>query len=171
MDLVGRLSTLKSPMMVNGGQGPGIGDSMLHVRLLALIVLLAVFAVAACGDDDDDGADTTASADVGRYCELTKQLDEAGSEAFRELEQDPEATEKDFEEAEADFVRQNEAELAELAELAPKEIQDDVPVLLAGLRGRAGLEEQPPDDQEVKRAERAIARFERENCPNESGES
>ena len=102
---------------------------------------------------------------------MAKQLDEAGSEAFRELEQDPEATEKDFEEAEADFVRQHEAELDELAEVAPEEIQDDVPVLLASLRDRAGLEEQPPDDQELKKAERAITRFERENCPEESGGS
>jgi len=128
--------------------------------------------MAACGDDDnDEAADTTASADVGRYCELTKQLDEAGSEAFRELEQDPKATQKDFEEAEADFVRQHEADLDELAEVAPEEIQDDVPVLVAGLRGRAGLEEQPPDDQELKKAERAITRFERTNCPEESGGS
>ena len=105
---------------------------MLQARVLALIALLAVFAIAACGDDDDEAAETTASADVDRYCELTKQLDEAGSEAFRELEQDPKATEKDFEEAEADFVRQHQAELDELAEVAPEEIQDDVPVLVAG---------------------------------------
>ena len=133
-------------------------------------MLLAVFAMAACGDDDDEPADTNASADVDRYCELTNQLDEAGSEAFRELEQDSEATQKDFEEAEADFVRQHEAELDELAEVAPEEIQDDVPVLLAGLRGRAGLEE-PPDDQELKKAEKAITRFERQNCPAQSGGS
>lgn len=144
---------------------------MLQARVLALIVLPAVFAIAACGDDDDEAADTTGSADVGRYCELTTQLDEAGSEAFRELEQDPEATEEDFEEAEAEFVRQHEAELDELAAVAPEEIREDVSVVLAALRGRAGLEEQPPDDQEAKKAERALTRFERENCRDESGGS
>ena len=147
---------------------------MLQARgsaLIMLLALLAVLAIAACGGDDDEAADPTASADIGRYCELTKELDDAGSEAFRELEQDSEATQKDFEEAEADFVRQHEAELDELAEVAPEEIQDDVPVLLAGLRGRAGLEEQPPDDPELKKAEKAITRFERQNCPAQSGGS
>ena len=134
-------------------------------------MLLAVIAIAACGDDDDEAADTTASADVGRYCELTQQLDEAGQEAFRELEQDPDATENDFEKAEADFVRQHEAELDELTDVAPEEIQDDVSVVLAALRGRAGLEEQPPADQEAAKAERAITRFERENCPDKSGKN
>jgi hypothetical protein len=136
--------------------------------LVLTLLLLCTFAVAACGGDDDDdggGGDTTASADVDRYCELSKQLDEAGSEAFRELEQDPDATEQDFEQAEADFVRQNEAELDELAQVAPDEIQEDVDVLLAALRGRAGLEETPPDEDAAEEAERALTRFERNNCP------
>ena len=131
-------------------------------------MLLAVFALAACGDDDDEAAETTASADVDRYCDLTKQLDEAGSEAFRELEQDPNATEKDFEEAEADFVRQHEDELDELAQVVPDEIEEDAQVLLASLRGRAGLEEQPPDEDEAEKAERAVTRFEKRNCPKKS---
>ena len=140
---------------------------MLRARPLVLIVLmLSILSAVACGDDDDDEAgETTASADVDRYCELTQQLDKAGSEAFRELEQDPDATEQDFEQAEAEFVRQNEAELDELAEVAPEEIQEEVAVVLASLRGRAGLEEQPPDDQMSQKAEQALQRFERENCP------
>jgi hypothetical protein len=133
--------------------------------LVLAVVLLSLLFAAACGDDDDEAGDTTPSADVDRYCELSQQLDEAGSDAFRELEQDPGATEQDFEQAEAEFVRGHEAELDELAEVAPEEIQADVAVLLASLRGRAGLEEQPPDDQAAEKAEKTVQRFERENCP------
>lgn len=43
-------------------------------------------------------------------------------------------------------------------------------VLVAAMRGRAGLEEQPPEKQHAQEAEQAVQRFERENC-EVSGES
>ena len=131
------------------------------------MLAVAALAAAACGDDDDEPAgDASASGDVDRYCELTMQLDEAGSEAFRELEQDEDAQEEDFEQVEADFVRQHEDELAELVDVAPAEIQEEVELLLRALRARGGLEEDAPADRDVSRAERTITRFERNNCPS-----
>jgi len=132
---------------------------------MTMLVVTALSA-AACGDDDDEPAgDTSASADVDRYCELTMQLDEAGSEAFRELEQDEDATQEDFEQAEADFVREHEDELAELVDVAPTEIREEVELLLRALRARGGLEEDAPAERDVGMAERTITRFERKNCP------
>jgi hypothetical protein len=141
---------------------------MLRVRWLAVAALL-LLAVAGCGGDDGNGGETTAAADLDRYCELTQQLDQAGTEAFRELEQDPEATREDFEQAEADFVREHDAELDEIVEVAPAEIQDEIQVVIAATRGRAGLEEQPPAKQDERVAERTVQRFERENCEASGG--
>lgn len=119
------------------------------------------------GEDEQGGGGATA--DVDRYCELSQQLDEAGSQAFRELEQDPSATREDFEQAEADFVREHEAELEEITQVAPPEIQNEVQVLISSIRGRAGLEEQAPDEQAERQADQTIRRFERQNCPDAPG--
>ena len=104
-----------------------------------------------------------AAADVGRYCELTKELDEAGQEAFRELEQDPNATEEQFEAVEREFVETNQERIDELVRVAPAEIKEDVGVLLAALRGRAG---QGPEvaESESEAAEQRVTAFEEENC-------
>lgn len=141
---------------------------MLQVRGLAVAALL-VLGVAACGGGDGDGGETTAAADLDRYCELTQQLDQAGTEAFEALEQDPKATRKDFEQAEADFLREHEPEFEEIVQVAPKEIQDEVRVLLAATRGRAGLEEQPPNKQDEQTAQQTVQQFERENCEASGG--
>ena len=143
------------------------------MRLLSLILLALALGAAlpACGDDDDDdggggGADTgtqPAVADVGRYCELTKELDEAGNEAFRELEQNPNASEEDFERVEREFVESNQEKIDELVRVAPEEIREDIGVLLAGLRSRAGQGPEVDEDQE-QAAERRVTRFEDENC-------
>jgi hypothetical protein len=144
---------------------------MLQLRWLAVaVVVVAAMGFAACGDDDEEGGETTAVADIDRFCELTKQLDQAGTEAFEELEQDPEATREDFEQAEAEFLQEHEAELDEIQQVAPEEIQNEIQVVIAGTRGRAGLEENPPEQQEERAAEEAIRQFERENCDT-SGES
>ena len=139
------------------------------MRLLSLILFALALGVAlpACGDDDDDnGVDTgarTAVADVGRYCELTKQVDEAGEETFRELEQDPDATEEDFEALEREFVETHQEELDEIVRVAPDEIREDIDVLIAATRSRAGLGPEVPES-ESEAAERRVNAFEEENC-------
>jgi len=143
---------------------------MSQLRLLGLVIALtATFGLVACGDDEEGGDATTASEDLARYCELARQLDEAGSKTFKALEQDPKATPQDFAKAEADFVREINPQLDEIAEVAPEEIQEEAQVLVASVRARGGLEDQPPDEQEAQEAERTIQQFEKENCEAESG--
>jgi hypothetical protein len=137
------------------------------LRLLGLaIALTATFGLAACGGDDQDGVEesTTASADLPRFCELSQELDEAGTEVFKPLEQDPKATPEDFAKAEADFVKQIEPQLDEIAATAPEEIHEEAQILVASVRARGGLEDQPPGEQEAQEAETTIQQFEKENC-------
>lgn len=140
------------------------------MRTLSLLLLALALGVAlpACGDDDDDGGGgdggEPAVADLGRYCALSKELDEAGTEAFRELEQDPEAKEEDFEAVEREFVEAHEQQLEEIVAVAPAEIKDDIGVLLSSIRGRAGLGPEVPES-ESNPAEERVTAFEEENCP------
>jgi hypothetical protein len=101
---------------------------------------------------------------VDTYCALSEELDQAGTEAFEELEQDPDATEADFAEAEEEFVRDQDAELDELIQAAPAEIAGDVETLVASVLARGGLEEDPPGASEAEAAEKAISAFERDSC-------
>ncbi len=135
-----------------------------RTQLLAALAACAL-TLAACGDDDDDGAaSTTASPDPARYCELSRELDEAGSEEFEALETDPDATREDFEAAERSLVETNEEALSEIQEVAPPEIQDEVATLISSLRARAGLGDEQLDRAAAADAEKAIAAYERENC-------
>ena len=126
--------------------------------------LIAVAAIAlvplGCGDDDDGGSDTTAS--VARYCELTQELDKAGEKAFKDLENDSDATRKDFVAAERQFVEENQESLEAVQDVAPAEITDDVAILVKALRARAGLEAGIPSEADA--AEGRINKFEKENC-------
>jgi hypothetical protein len=131
--------------------------------LLAAGAFALALSLAACGDDDDE--ETTAAVDVARFCEINQELNEAGTEHFEELEQDPEATREDFEAAERSFYEENEDLIAEGQRVAPPEIQDELEFLVAGLRFRAGLTDEKPDPAEVRAAERTINEFEKENCP------
>jgi non-homologous end joining protein Ku len=128
------------------------------------MVMVAAMALGAsgCGDDDDDEGAPAAEASVERYCELSRQLDRAGQKVFEDLEQDPEATSKDFEAAERQLVEENEEPLQEIQEVAPAEIRDDVATLVQALRARAGLGEPPQANSGA--AERRITEFERESC-------
>ncbi len=82
---------------------------------------------------------------------------------FKALEQDPNATPEDFAEAEADLVKEIDPQLDEIATTAPEEIQDEAQILVASVRARGGLEDQPPDKQEAQEAEATIQQFEKEN--------
>jgi hypothetical protein len=133
---------------------------------LALVALLALGLVAAgCGDDDDEetAAQTEATADVDRYCELARQLDKAGEKQFAQLEEQ-ELSRKEFEEAEVELFREHEAELEELQQVAPPEIQADVETLVARFRARAGLGDDAPTVKQEEVAEERVTQFEEENC-------
>lgn len=136
-----------------------------------LTVLVAVIAsgLVACGDEDQNTTappeqeGTADEGDTDRYCSLVEALDRAGARFFRKLEQEEGATQKDFEKAEAEFVKAHEDEIEELGEAAPSEIRTEVETLLASLRARAGL---GPDvnARETRAAERRVQRFEKSNC-------
>ena len=134
--------------------------------IAALLPVILVLGFAGCGDDEDEGGGGSATADeIERYCRLSANLDKAGADVFREVEADPQATAEDFRRAEAEFVKRYEDELNAIADSAPDEISDDAAVLTEAVRARAGLSEEPPDERAAAKAERAISRFENENCP------
>lgn len=118
---------------------------------------VAVLLVTGCGDDEEDAGD------VERYYELTRELDEAGTEHFEALEVDESATEDDFAEAERQFVEDNEDRFDELIESAPEEIRADVDTFLGAMRsGELSAEGGPSDDAIA--AEEAIVAWEEANC-------
>jgi hypothetical protein len=128
------------------------------------IVIVAAVALVGfgCGDDDGDEGAPDATASVERYCELTRELDRAGTEIFEDLEKDPNATPKDFEAAERQLVEENKESLEDLQEVAPAEIKNDVAILVEALRARAGLEAEVRAGAEA--AETRIDKFEKPNC-------
>jgi hypothetical protein len=128
-----------------------------------LIATVLAALIVGCGGDDDDGEGTDeASSGLERYCELSRELDEAGSEKFEALESDPNATRADFEAAERELYEENETRIEEAQEVAPEEISDDVAVLVQALRARAGLGGEVPAG--AGDADRRVQEFEAENC-------
>jgi hypothetical protein len=121
------------------------------------VVSMGGLGAVACGDDDE-------ASSVERYCELVQELDEAGSEAFADLEQDESATEGDFAEAERQFVEDHQDDFDELREVAPDEIADDIDVLLAAQEERAAGGDQEEVSDEVVAAEERVGAFEEANC-------
>jgi hypothetical protein len=146
---------------------------MPRARLVFVLVVAAAL-LGACGNDDG-GATTTettpaASAgngggagDVERYCALTEEGDRVGREAFRDVQKDTNATEKDYERAERKFVEENEQLLDDLQEAAPDEIREDVALLVDSTRARAGLGGEV-DEAKAQAAETRTNRFEQQNC-------
>jgi hypothetical protein len=124
---------------------------------VAMIPVLALAGLVGCGDDDDE-----AHGDPDRYCELSREMDQAGDEAFAELEEDEDATEQDFARAERAFLEAHSDEFDEIREVAPDEIRADVDTLLDAVRARAqGSEESSPEADE---AEQHVTEFEDQNC-------
>lgn len=136
------------------------------------LILIAAASLAACGDDGGETvagkpavtatATVAAAADGTRYCALVTELDAAGEEHFSSLGRD--AGPEEYEAAERSFIEDNAARLDELQGAAPAEISEDVRVLVAAQRGRAGLDTQAPTQKQASAAERRIKRFEKANC-------
>jgi hypothetical protein len=121
-----------------------------------------------CGGDDDEsqpstaGAQSAETADLGRYCELVGELEEAGRAVFAEVESDPNATQEDFEAAEREFVESQAQTLEELTETAPSAISADAGLVVESLRARAGLVDEAPPG--AGQAESRVRAFEKQNC-------
>lgn len=108
--------------------------------------------------------ETGPDANVERYCALVQELDEAGADAFAELEADESATDEDFAAAERQFIEDHQDKFDELRDIAPEEIANDVDVLLAAQEQRAAGGEQEDVAPEVAAAEERIGAFEDEHC-------
>ena len=139
--------------------------SIARALALALVLALAasILVAVGCGDDDEGADESAAGPDVERFCELSAEGDRAGEEAFRDLENDPQASKADFEAAEREFVESNQALFDELVEVAPEEISGDVDTLIASVRARAGLGPEV-DEAEAGAAEKRVTAFEKQNC-------
>jgi hypothetical protein len=131
---------------------------------IVIAALLVLSSLAACGSDGDgEGRAVATTASLERYCELTAELNRAGEDAFRELEQDPDATPEEFEAAERDLVEDQEAKIQDLQDAAPTEIAEEVQTLFDALHARAGLGP-PVDETEAASAERRVQDFEKRSC-------
>jgi hypothetical protein len=134
-------------------------------------MVLVTLALAACGEDEtaptSAGAPATAAAgDPERYCALTREMDTAGTKFFARLERKhgkEEPTAEDYEAAERAFVQRFATQFEAIEEAAPAEIRDDIEILLAGQRQRAGLGGSL-DQAQVSAAERRVRRYERRHC-------
>lgn len=115
--------------------------------LTAAALVLATLGLSACGDDDD------ASSSSERYCEILEDLDEAGAEAFGQLDAD--ATEAEYDEVQAQFVEDNEARFQQLIDAAPSSIRDDLRATIEGATG-----DEPADEAASAR----VTEFDEETC-------
>lgn len=145
------------------------------MRTVRLLLIPAVLTLAtACSDDpsgsDDKADDTKAGAtsapaeeyDPQAYCDITRQLEDAGEEAFADLDRD--STDAEYEAAERSFVVDNEVLLDELVAAAPSELTDEVETLLTAMRQRGGLEDSGVTQREASQAEEQILAWEKKNC-------
>ncbi len=141
----------------------GVSRSLRRPGALLALVASALLLAAGCDDDDNGEEGDVAGPDLERYCELSTELDRAGSATFEKLEADPKATEKDFETAEREFVESHQVELDEIQQVAPEEISEDVKTVVDGLRARAGLGPEVAEADQTA-AEKRIQAFEKQNC-------
>jgi len=128
----------------------------------------AVLALSACGDDEPSAAASSATTaaeaaggDVDRYCELTAELDAKGETLFADLPQD--APPEEVQRLEQQLLEEVAPSFEELIEVAPDAIEDDVPILLDGIRARAATGEDPNQEASSAAEERILA-FEEANC-------
>ena len=109
---------------------------------------------------------TVSAGDVERYCALTREMDAAGTKFFSHLERKQgkeQPTAADYEAAERAFVERFAPQFEAIEQASPAEIRNDVEILLAGQRQRAGLGGSI-DQTQVSAAERRVLRYERRHC-------
>ena len=129
-----------------------------HLTAVALAALALAPALGGCGDEDPEVA-----GDPVRYCALTAELDALGESIFGALPRTAGAAE--FAAAERLLVRRAGERLDELERVAPEEIRADVPVLIEGLRMRAGIAGADVGEAEAAAAEERIVAYEERACP------
>ena len=129
-----------------------------HLTAACLAALALAPLVGGCGDGDAPDAGNPA-----RYCALTAELDALGETIFGALPETAGAAE--FAAAEQELVRRAGERLDELERVAPEEIRADVPVLIEGLRARAGIPGAEVDEAEAEAAEQRILAYEERACP------
>jgi hypothetical protein len=134
----------------------------MNLRVGALLLACFALVPASCGDDDEDKRAERPTGNVQRYCDLLRQLDRAGTQFFRRLEEEN-ASHKEFEAAEKEFVEQHEADLRALQRAAPESIRNDTRTVLDAQRARAGLTP-PVNQRRAEAAEKRIRAFERRHC-------
>jgi hypothetical protein len=134
---------------------------MTRITTLAT-VLTATLVLTACGSEDS-APRTQSAGDPDRYCALVREMDAAGTKFFARLEGKKNATPADYEAAERRFVERYAPQFEEIERAAPAEVRDDVRILLAGQRARAGLGG-AVDEAEASAAEERILRYERRAC-------
>jgi hypothetical protein len=137
-------------------------------RFLITAIVLATVALAACGEDDTAQPSARATAtppagDAERYCALSREMDAAGTKFFARLERKENATAEDYEAAERRFVERFAPQFDAIETAAPAEIRDDVAILLAGQRQRAGLGGSV-DEAEAGAAEKRVQAYEKRHC-------
>lgn len=159
------IPTLPPPVHYSGGA------RLFKLRLLAALVAMASLQLlAACGDDEEATGTTSggsgAAADLARYCELSRQLDQEGRAFFEKLEkQGSDVSRADFRAAERKFLEENQSRIHEVVRVAPSEIEADVRTFVDGLRARAGVTEGEVDQESINAADQRLNAFEEENCP------
>src|SRR5688572_3492808 len=136
--------------------------------LTTAIVLAAALTLAACGEDDTARTSARATAtppagDAERYCALSREMDAAGTKFFARLERKENATAEDYEAAERRFVERFAPQFDAIETAAPAEIRDDVAILLAGQRQRAGLGGSV-DEADAGAAEKRVQAYEKRHC-------
>ena len=103
------------------------------IRLSSVAFLVTVLGLSACSDDDD------ASSSAARYCDILEELDEAGAEAFGQLDAD--ATEAEYDAVQKQFVEDNQARFNDLIDAAPASIRDDLRSTVEGATGDGSADE------------------------------
>lgn len=107
-------------------------------------------ALAGCGDDEE------LTAHERRYCELSQELEQIGRRVFADLPEAP--TEEEFAAANRRFVEEADAELDELMDVAPSEIEDDVEAYVEHFHAQARGEDADVTDER-------LVEWEEDNCP------
>ena len=150
-------------------------------RVIALLAFAALAGFGlhetrAAGEIDTEAAETAAGAapapdpdpdpaagtpDVERYCELSDELARAADEFFREQR---DTGPREAKRAGREFVREQSPAFAEIKQVAPGAIRDDVITFVQGSRAFLLGTESGPSPAQARGAERRLAAFDRKSC-------